>query len=491
MIGDLARDAAPSSNPSSLTAAGDWVYFTAWDGTPLATSPNSIWRSDGTAEGTLRLGNFFAENLRTAGHSLYFTRSNVGWTSDGTPEGTVPFVSKNVSGQASVAFANGGTLFINGTDGLYVVSQTANAVPEPLGGVTGSRFINQAGRTFFIAKGAVWSSDGTRAGTYAAGPAFSEDIIAMASMGGSIYYVTRSANGTTKLWRNDGTFESNVLVKSLAAYDAVLAAGERRLFFLSGGQLWVSDGTEAGTQVLTSGAAYLSTLAVAGNRAIFARNDPANGTEPWVSDGTVAGTHLLRDISPGTLGSFPSDLTSVRGFVYFSAADDLHGNEVWVTDGTPEGTKLAADVEPGPTASFPHQYVEAGGRLFFTATTTATGNELWALPLPTAAPHRQRYPDRRRGLRIKDRPLHRHLVRPIHATGDRRLRDFGRNRDVGQRLRCGVRNADVRGRGDFEDDRRARPRRLESRSERDVLLDASQSRRSGAAKRLGRRNHRR
>jgi len=384
MIGDLARDAAPSSNPSSLTAAGDWVYFTAWDGTPLATSPNSIWRSDGTAEGTLRLGNFFAENLRTAGHSLYFTRSNVGWTSDGTPEGTVPFVSKNVSGQASVAFANGGTLFINGTDGLYVVSQTANAVPEPLGGVTGSRFINQAGRTFFIAKGAVWSSDGTRAGTYAAGPAFSEDIIAMASMGGSIYYVTRSANGTTKLWRNDGTFESNVLVKSLAAYDAVLAAGERRLFFLSGGQLWVSDGNEAGTQVLISGAAYLSTLAVAGNRAIFAANDPANGTEPWVSDGTVAGTHLLRDISPGTLGSFPSDLTSVRGFVYFSAADDLHGNEVWVTDGTPEGTKLAADVEPGPTASFPHQYVEAGGRLFFTATTTATGNELWALPLPTA-----------------------------------------------------------------------------------------------------------
>lgn len=381
MIRNLARDAAPSSNPVNLIAAGDWIYFNAWDGAAPVTFVNSTWRSDGTAEGTLRIGEFFGESARTSGHSFYFTRGSEGWTSNGTPEGTVPFLLNGVPAPMSFAFANGDTLFVYGTGGMFAIGPSSNGVPEPLG-VFGSRFVNQAGRTLFISNNALWTSDGTRAGTYAIGPAMGENVSAIATMGGSVYYVTQSSGGASKLWRNDGTFESNVLVKSLATDAAVLTAADRHLFFVSGGQLWVSDGTEAGTQVVTSGTTYLQTFAVAGSRAIFAEADAANGLEPWVTDGTVSGTHLLRDIFPGTFGSSPSDLTSVRGSVYFSAADDLHGGEVWVTDGTAEGTKLAADVEPGFNGSFPHQYVGAGDRLFFTATTAATGNELWALPLP-------------------------------------------------------------------------------------------------------------
>jgi ELWxxDGT repeat protein len=390
MIRNLARDVAPSSNPFNLIAAGDWVYFAAWDGSgPVSNNGGqpSMWRSDGTADGTLKIANFFGDNFRTVGHSLYFGRSSSGWTSNGTPEGTSTLAFPNsVLKGPSFAFANGDTFFFFGSDGtndgLFAVKQSPNAVPEALG-VGGSIFINQAGRTLFAGNG-VWTSDGTRAGTYSIVPATEERVTELTSMGGNIYYVTQSTNGPGKLWRNDGTFESNVLLKSLPAAPVVLTAAERHLFFLSGGQLWVSDGTEAGTQVLTAGTTFLSTFAVTGGRAIFAETDAANGLEPWVSDGTVAGTHLLRDLYPGTFGSFPSELTSVRASVYFTAADNLSGSEIWMTDGTSEGTTLAADVVPGSSGSFPHQYVEAGDRLFFTATTAETGNELWALPLPTS-----------------------------------------------------------------------------------------------------------
>ncbi|HEV7571076.1 MAG TPA: hypothetical protein VGQ21_06215 [Thermoanaerobaculia bacterium] len=387
MISNLRRDAAPSSNPVNLIAAGDWVYFNAWDGSGSLPGQFSMWRSDGTAEGTLRLGGFFGKGFRTVGRSLYFTSSNAGWMSDGTPEGTKALAFPNDVPKSPVfAFANGNTFFFAAYEGfdfqLYAVKQPPNAVPEKLGVASAFKFINQAGRTIFIGSGGLWSSDGTRAGTYAIMPTIDENVSAVGSMGGDVYYVTQSTNGGSKLWRNDGTFESNVLVKTFRTQVSVLTAAERRLFFLSGGQLWVSDGTEADTQVLTSGETYLSTFAVTGSRAVFAEFDSANGLELWVSDGTVAGTHLLRDVYPGSFGSIPSDLTSVRSSVYFSAADDLHGNEVWTTDGTPEGTKLVADVEPGSTGSIPHQYVQAGDRLFFTATTTATGTELWALPLP-------------------------------------------------------------------------------------------------------------
>jgi ELWxxDGT repeat protein len=390
MIRNLGRDAAPSSRPVGLIAAGDWVYFEAWDGTGSSSNngfANSMWRSDGTAEGTLRIADFLGQYFTTAGHSLYFTNSNVGWTSNGTPEGTSALVLPNdVPKLPTFAFANGNTLFFWGHDGdnlqLYAVTPP-NPVPEPLG-ISGYQFINQAGRTLFIGPGGLWSSDGTRAGTYAIGPTITENVPALASMGGSTYYVTQSSDGSSKLWRNDGTVESTVLIKSLAAAASVLTAADRRLFFLSGGKLWVSDGTEAGTQALTAGTTYLSSFAVTGGRAVFTDFDPATGLELWVSDGTVAGTHLLRDIFPGTFGSSPTDLTSVRGSVYFSALDDLHGDEIWITDGTPEGTKFVADVELGFSSSSPRQFVEAGDRLFFSATTAATGNELWALPLSSA-----------------------------------------------------------------------------------------------------------
>lgn len=72
-----------------------------------------------------------------------------------------------------------------------------------------------------------------------------------------------------------------------------------------------------------------------GNRLIFSAFSPGNGTELWVSEGTKATTNLLKDITPGFLGTYCRDFTSFGGQVYFAANE----NEIWKTDGTPAGTK--------------------------------------------------------------------------------------------------------------------------------------------------------
>jgi ELWxxDGT repeat protein len=89
-------------------------------------------------------------------------------------------------------------------------------------------------------------------------------------------------------------------------------------------------------------------------KAIFEAIDPTNGTELWVTDGTSAGTTLVKDIFPGTSGSFPGAFTLLRnGKAIFQANDGTNGTELWITDGTSAGTALVKDIWPGAIASNP------------------------------------------------------------------------------------------------------------------------------------------
>ena len=99
----------------------------------------------------------------------------------------------------------------------------------------------------------------------------------------------------------------------------------------------------------------------------FAANDGTNGRELWKSDGTAAGTALVKDIYPGTSryydywggyrdypnSSYPSNLTNVNGTLFFTANDGTNGRELWKSDGTAAGTVLVKDINPGSAGSYP------------------------------------------------------------------------------------------------------------------------------------------
>lgn len=388
MIANLAKDLAPSSEPDRLTAAADWIYFSAWNGLGDPSSEiltRSLWRSDGTPEGTLELTTS-ADTWSAIGRSLFFLRSGSLWMTDGTPEGTGPaneFVKRFPSTPA-LPFAVGDTMFAYAANQLWATTLTPGAGAVPLG-AGGYGFTDVAGRVLYFSllsspsRSTITSTDGTTAGTYIVSTDVMSSSADRAVMGGCLYFVTLT-NGT-KLWKTDGTADGTVFVKELPQGLGNMVAAGKNLFFTAGNQLWVTDGTEPGTRALA--VSPDGALAAVGNRVVFVDTTAAAGAELWVSDGTVEGTGLVLDIRPGTFGSSPSELTSVAGLVYFVALNDVYGSELWVTDGTAAGTRLAADVEPGPGNSFPRQLVRAGERLYFVATTTATGRELWTLPLET------------------------------------------------------------------------------------------------------------
>jgi ELWxxDGT repeat protein len=395
MIKNIAQDSVPSSNPSFFTVAADWVYFQAWDGAapPVfhGSGPVSLWRSDGTAAGTLRIADQpDSQPWIAVGRSLFFQHS-VLWKTDGTPEGTGPATAfeSRFPGQPTIVFVLGNTILVNVAratgDELWAASATSDAPAISLGSRAAFRPTEVAGKAMYFVSGPngaeLWVTDATPSGTRRTAQITAGQLGAICASGGTLYFVGTSAVGLKQLWKSDGTPEGTVAVKTLSNFETKLIPAGKNLFIIEGRQLSASDGTEAGTRALPL--TFDGTTAAAiGEQLVFAATDTTNGSELWISDGTIGGTRLLRDIYAGTRGSGPRDFLAADGLAYFAAADNVSGLEPWVTDGTAEGTRLIADLDPGLFSSNPSQFNRAGRRVFFSAFTRALGTELWALDLP-------------------------------------------------------------------------------------------------------------
>ena len=365
------------SNPSAFHELSNVTVFFAWDGDPNeGDQRGELWRTDGTAAGTVPLGACdgacgldgiaVGGSRQVAFYWIADTQLHYDlWRTDGTAAGTVRLTDYGAD-----------TWGVRETESQF----TWNA---------------QSGRLLYWVPDLVhetsilWVSDGTPAGTRAvfAPPAgrFGEGRPVVA---GShfVFVLGREASSTSldsEVWSTDGTTAGTKVLVAIPDFE-VLEMVQTRFGTLfsgrpySGGgfpcpvQLWASGGTAATTAALGEFGVYTPNCNTArlelqgelGDGAYFVAGLP-DDPELWTTDGSPAGTRALTDFASRPQNLVGGALAEWKGGVYVAARDVAHGNELYRVDAG--GITLVADVCPGACSANPMLVLPTETHLFFDA----------------------------------------------------------------------------------------------------------------------------
>ncbi|HXT50529.1 MAG TPA: hypothetical protein VN811_05775, partial [Thermoanaerobaculia bacterium] len=382
------------------------------------SGPPSIWRTDGTPNGTqpvvagaaLGIGALVGSN----GQRAYFagsssSRTSAVWATDGTTAGTV--LLKGGLG-AGGFFSTGpdwavvdGRLFFHDchpnpgrhcdlwiSEGTPETTRKIAEVAALVGKVTGS-----AGKFYFLAptldepRPTLWRSDGTAAGTVPLRSfSFESPSLDVTSVGGRAVVVAEQ-----KLWVTDGS--SVELVRTLGANEfleffSAIVVGPKVYFLavrFNGGNtfdVWSSDGTVAGTSAVLSTSIAFSPLVPShwvqqlGTRIYFAVPGP-EGKDPYSLWWSSAQGGSAQPLACSACSSVRGGLWTLDDELLFPVkVGDSYS--LWAIDPTHV---------PRPVATFCSNnfcgtgaLVEAAGKTFFVVTPTSGTNELWVTDATTA-----------------------------------------------------------------------------------------------------------
>ena len=253
----------------AMTALGNELYFVL---APVS-QPQQLWKSDGTAAGTVELADFVYrddQGLRFTrlGSRVFFLNGDRLWSTDGTPAATAEVVSDETLSADELVALDGS---------LYLIARGRNGTRE------------------------LWRSDGSAAGTvrlatFPGTGSGSGDPARLTVAAGRLFFAADDGAHGTELWTSDGTGAGTVLVR-----DVLPGAEPSRPSALTG----------------------------AGGRLFFTAFDGAHGFELWQTDGTATGTRLVQDIAPEEASSTPDQLTVVGDRLFFTADDGIAGRELW------------------------------------------------------------------------------------------------------------------------------------------------------------------
>jgi ELWxxDGT repeat protein len=431
LVADINPGILPS-NPQYLTNVNGELFFTADDG----VHGRELWKSDGTAAGTVLVKDINPGSAGSAPHDLtsvngeLFFSADDGvhgaalWKSDGTDAGTVMVKGADPGGLPvdpfDLADVNG-RLFFVGSDNSHFEqlftsdgTEAGTVLVKDLGLSPGNieSLTNVDGELFFVGNDGVhgrelWKSDGTDAGTVMVkdiNPGRAESIPAgLTNVNGVLYFTANDGVQGIGLWKSDGTDAGTTLLAAPGQRISDLTVVNGTLFFVvadantvfgNGHQLWKSDGTADGTVEVAdiAGGNSIEDLTTVGGSLYFAVGDRVpvhfgtafTGEHLYTSDGTAAGTTLVRDI---TLGTGFRSLVGVGNTLFFSGTEGSTSLQVWQTDGTADGTVQVTNINPNG-AFDPEYLTNVNGQVFFVADDGIHGRELFVLEpsSSTAAP---------------------------------------------------------------------------------------------------------
>ena len=373
----LQTDQTPLTRFFRPAPYGDLLLFPADDG----VHGPELWATDGTEAGTFLVldiepGSWGGEPawLMPFAGEVFFQAAQAGtgrelWKSDGTPGGTV-LVRDIEPGPDSFRILP----LIEAGGYLYFPAFTSTEGHE------------------------LWRSDGTTAGTQLVEdlrPGAEDGLpwayaFGLAAFGDRVIFQANDGVLGLEPWISDGTPEGTQILSDVNPgagwsfgefYFAPLLPGtlaSQALFFAFepdfGWELRSSGGTpgdvslvrdihhQASSIPTTPFFLYTETAEVAGTLFLFA-GDPDHGAELWASDGTEAGTALVKDLEPGSLDGFPSELTALGEILLFQGPGEAY-RWLWTSDGTEAGT---APLPAAPPFVEPRDLTRFGNAVYFIA----------------------------------------------------------------------------------------------------------------------------
>jgi ELWxxDGT repeat protein len=440
----------PPSSLSGLTSVGSRAVFVVGRGDE-DESASELWTTDGTDAGTERLRTFLDLSAQVVGSdgriafvlvfqpSSYPKRPATLWRTDGTPEGTFALTRTVLTSFGNAVIHQGSLVFSacteetdcepwasDGTPGG--TRRLRDITPGPYGSDPRGPFLSLGDRVYFFAtapdgpglwgtdltrqgtrrvallplysnpqdlqaagerlffvgkpQGSLWTSDGTAGGTRPVPPFDGSSgrtpkaSRLLGAVGGIEYFSGVDPALGPQVYRTDGTPGGTRRLTSFPRsrqepeVTEAIPLADRLLFVGSDLKLWTSGGSRASTHPLTGCAggcpapflSYQGFSRTTDGRLAFFVGAVGNDVEPWVTDGTAAGTRRLLELcANGYCGSYVTFGPVIRGRVLFAAGGDL-----WSTDGTPTGTwrvgegAYAPDQAPLPVAAAGSHLVFAG-----------------------------------------------------------------------------------------------------------------------------------